>query len=77
MDRCPACRARMLDQPVCPRCACDFSLALDAETRARQHLAAAVRSIAVGDRDAARQSLMQSLALKRSEISQVLAVHCG
>ena len=77
MDRCPACRARMLNQPVCPRCACDFSLALDAETLARQHLAAAVRSIAIGDRTAARQSLAQSLALKRREISQVLAAHCG
>lgn len=77
MDRCPACRARMLNQPVCPRCACDFSLALDAHALARQHLAAAVRAIAAGDRDAARQSLAQSLALKRSEISQVLAGHCA
>jgi len=72
MDRCPACRARLQNQPVCPRCSADFSLAVGAETSARGHLAAAMRHLAAGDRDGARQALEQSQAMKRSEIGRLL-----
>lgn len=73
MERCPACRARLLGQPVCPRCACDFSLALAAQANARRHLCAAVRALAAGDRPAATQSVRQSGQFQRSDLAWFLS----
>lgn len=72
MERCPACRARMSGQTVCPRCACDFTLALDAKTAARHHLGAALRALAQGEQTSARQALLKSQSLQRSPLGNYL-----
>ena len=72
MERCPACRARMSEQAVCPRCGCDFTLALDAKAAARHHLGAALRALAQGEQDSARQALLQSQSLQRSTLGAYL-----
>lgn len=72
MDRCPACRARLTEQPECPRCGCDFTLARRAEAGARRRLGEAIRTLAGGDRQRAKALLEQAQALKRSELGRVV-----
>lgn len=68
MERCPACRARMSEQAVCPRCACDFTLALEARSAARHHLGAALRALVQGEQATARQALRKAQSLQRSAL---------
>lgn len=77
MDRCPACRARLADGPVCPRCGCDYSLANRAETQARRLARRAVRAWAEGDPAAATACIDESLALRRDRLAEALAVVLG
>ena len=63
LDRCQACRARLNESAVCPRCGCDFSLARRALEQGRHWLDDALRSLAVGDRVAARRQVDAALAL--------------
>jgi hypothetical protein len=72
VERCPACRARMSGQAVCPRCACDFTLALDARSTARHYLGAALRALAQGEQTSARQALLKSQSLQHSTLVNYL-----
>lgn len=72
MERCPACRARMSEQSVCPRCACDFTLALDARAAARHYIGAALRALAQGEQTSARRALLKSQSLQRSTLGNYL-----
>ncbi len=53
----------MTESAVCPRCGCDFSLARRALEQGRHWLDDALRSLAVGDRAAARRQVDAALAL--------------
>jgi hypothetical protein len=64
MERCPACRARLGAEPLCPRCGCDLSLALQAETAARRLAAAALRELAAGHWRKARIHARRAVALR-------------
>jgi len=64
MERCLACRARLAQSPVCPRCGCDFSLARRAEEDARRLVGRAVRALAAGEREAALARLATARGLK-------------
>lgn len=48
MERCLACRARLADAPVCPRCGTDFSVSRRAEQQATAFARLAVRELLAG-----------------------------
>lgn len=72
LDRCQACRARLAENAVCPRCGCDFSLARQALVQGRCRLEQALRALASGDRAAARAHVDASLALHRLRLADAL-----
>jgi hypothetical protein len=74
MDRCPACRSRLGDKPLCPRCGCDFTLAIRAELQAQHLVRQAIQAWCNGDHDMAAASIGESLALKQGGLAGVLAV---
>ncbi len=74
LERCPACRARLGESAVCPRCGCDFALVRLAEQQAERVLAQAIRAFAVGDLVAAREHISRSLASNRLRLAQALAL---
>ncbi|MFA7243653.1 MAG: hypothetical protein WC091_26395 [Sulfuricellaceae bacterium] len=73
MERCPACRARLGDTSLCPRCGCDFTLAVRAENQARSLACQAVQAWCAGEHDRAAHHADASLALKRSRLAGTLA----
>jgi len=72
LDRCQACRARLAQDGVCPRCGCDFSLARQAMEQAGRRLEEALRAVAVGDRELARSCLGDSLAMHRQPLARAI-----
>ncbi len=72
LDRCQACRARLTESAVCPRCGCDFSLARRALEQGRHRLDDALRALAVGDRAAARRQVDAALALSGPRLGVAL-----
>jgi hypothetical protein len=72
LDRCQACRARLADAAICPRCGCDFSLVRQAELAAARRLAQAARLLAGGDRAAASIQLDVALELKGSGLARAI-----
>lgn len=73
MERCPTCRGRLGDTPLCPRCGCDFTLAVRAENQARSLACRAIQAWCAGERDRAARHAGASLALKRSRLAGALA----
>lgn len=63
MERCPACRARLGAEPVCPRCGCEMGLVLRAEGDARRLAARAVVHLAAGRCDEARTLASRAFSL--------------
>lgn len=72
MERCPACRGRLGEDPVCGRCGCDFSLARRAEEQARRIAGLAVRAWARGERTQARAWAEQSISLHRGRLARAV-----
>ncbi len=73
MERCPGCRARLGEDPVCSRCGCDLALVVRAETRAAHLMRCAMHAWAAGDRDAARAYMQKSLALEHNSLGDLLS----
>ena len=73
MERCPACRARLGDSPICPRCACDFTHAARAEARAANLARRAIQAWFEGDASLAHTCINASLALKRGPLAVAVA----
>ena len=71
-SRCPGCRARMQDSPVCARCGCDLTLARRAQARARRLIARAVQAWAEADSEQARSRACDALALDCRPMAQAL-----
>ena len=72
MERCPNCRARIQEDPICRRCGMDLALLLTVEAAATERLRAAVRRLVAGDAPAASTALRQSLALRRDPLTASL-----
>jgi len=77
MERCPACRARLADSPVCARCGCDFRLARRAEAQAQRLGRRAIRALAEGDRATAATLARDSLAIHRTALGRAILKLAG
>ena len=73
MDRCPACRGRLVEGALCPRCGCDCSLPLRAENLARRLLADAIGALAAGRESEALAHARQALTLKNDRLTRAVA----
>lgn len=72
MERCPACRARLGAEPLCPRCGCDLSLALQAEDDARRLAVAALRDLVAGRCRKARIHARRAVALQADPLHRAV-----
>lgn len=72
VQRCPACRARLADGPVCGRCGCDLTLALRAESAAGAATTRALRAWADGSPADARLHVGVALALDDTAFGRAL-----
>lgn len=72
LDRCQACRARLGEDLVCPRCACDYALVGAAMRQAEDLLEQALRSLRAGDRVSARTRVDASLAINRLSLGEAI-----
>ncbi len=69
IERCPACRSRLAQEPACPRCGCDLSLVRRAELQSRQLFDRALHAWAAGDALSARALVQTSLLLKHEPLA--------
>ncbi|MBK8535243.1 MAG: hypothetical protein IPL59_08950 [Candidatus Competibacteraceae bacterium] len=69
MERCPVCRARFKQDPVCSRCGADLSSLLAIETEAAALERQAVVLLGVGQWIEARQAADRALALQHSPLA--------
>ena len=69
MERCPVCRARFKDEPVCYRCGADLSvlLAIEAEVAALEQRAVAL--LGTGEWIEAHRTAERALALQSSPLA--------
>ena len=73
MERCPVCRAKFKEEPVCYRCGTDLAALLSIETQAEALEQRAVVLFGAGDLLEARHVARQVLQLKRSPLALVLS----
>ncbi|MHB1590335.1 MAG: hypothetical protein ACYCTW_02200 [Sulfuricella sp.] len=73
MERCPTCRSRLGDTPLCPRCGCDFTLAVRAETQAQSLVCRAIQAWCDGDHGMAAARIGESLALRHGRLAGAVA----
>jgi predicted amidophosphoribosyltransferase len=66
MERCPVCKAKFKENPVCYRCGTDLSVLLRIERQAELLEQQAVALYGAGHLSEAQQLAKQSLALQRS-----------
>lgn len=66
MERCPVCRARFKDEPVCYRCGADLSRLLTIEAEAAAWEREAVTRLGAGQWLEAHQATQRALALQFS-----------
>ncbi len=69
MERCPVCRARFKEEPVCYRCGADLSALLAIEAEATAWEREAVALLAAGEWIRARRAADRVLALRRSPLA--------
>jgi len=67
--RCPACRARLGEEPACPRCGCDLILVRRAEAQAARLVVRALQAWAGDDRQGALKCARAALALEHSPLA--------
>ena len=72
MERCPVCRARFKDEPVCYRCGADLSPLLAIETDAAALEQQAVALLEAGQPLEARRAAEQALMLQYSTLAAVV-----
>jgi len=69
MERCPICKARLKsDMPLCPRCRTDLSKLLGIERQAKNLCYQSIIQLEVGNLGDAKETLEQSLELKREPL---------
>ncbi len=72
MERCPICKARLKDTPICPRCSTDLSMSLNIERQAEFLFYQAVALLKVKDLSRATKVVEQSFQLKRKPLALAL-----
>ncbi len=72
LSRCPICRARLLENPICPRCGSDLSLPLQIALDAKHLERVAVAHLLSGEWALAKSRLVAVQRLHGSEISRQL-----
>jgi len=72
MERCPVCRARFNDEPLCHRCHSDLSALLKIEQEADAQVARAIECFVRKDIRAMEQAVCNALSLKASPLARVL-----
>ena len=72
LARCPACRGRLLDEPICPRCSCDLTLVRRVEAQAQSWVARALQAWARGDLPQARACASAALLLQQHPLAKVV-----
>ena len=72
MERCPACRGRLAQEPACPRCGCDLTLVRRAQAQARQLLVRALRAWADGDLGKAAALAQAAASLEHSRLAAIV-----
>jgi len=74
LDRCPGCRARLVDDAAaCPRCGCDLALVREVERQAQAALGRALRAWAGDDVPAALAQARRALNLKDGPLARAVA----
>lgn len=71
-ERCPACRARMVDSTICGRCGCDLTLMQRARSQASAAIDAALRAWAEGATPSALAHARDALALENTQFGRAL-----
>ena len=69
VERCPACRNRLAQEPVCPRCGCNLALVRRAEIQSRQLFSRALHAWAAGEEHLALTLVQASLVLKHDPLA--------
>lgn len=69
VERCPACRSRLAQEPACLRCGCDLSLVRRAELQSRQLFSRALKAWAAGDEPLAQALVHSSLMLQHDPLA--------
>lgn len=72
MERCPVCRARLSDSPVCRRCGAELDILLLIDARADWLAHRAVQLIARDNWAGAEQVLQEAQKLRQSPFVQAL-----
>ena len=72
MERCTACRSRLGASPICPRCGCDFSLAIRAENQAQALLRKAILAWHSGNPELAISCALEAQAHKQQPLAKAL-----
>ena len=67
--RCPACRSRLADEALCPRCGCDLSLVRRANNASKRLFNLALRAWAAGDVRQAQHLAQAGLQLKHEPLA--------
>jgi hypothetical protein len=73
MERCPACRARLAEAPVCPRCGTDFSITRSAERQALALERRAVRELLRGQTQQAAATAQAASDLASSPLARAVS----
>lgn len=69
LERCPACRSRLADEPLCPRCGCDLTLVRRADSQSRRLFGQALQAWADGDKQQAQDLVQAGLQLKHEPLA--------
>ncbi len=72
LTRCPICRARLLENPICPRCGSDLSLPLQIALDAKHLERLAIAHLLRGEWALAKSRLVAMQRLRSSKISRQL-----
>lgn len=73
LERCPVCRARLREEPVCSRCGTGLSLPMRIAAQADALERRAIQELATGGLEAAEAAVSEALRLRRSPLSQAVS----
>jgi len=72
MERCPVCRARRNDDPVCHRCGTDLSWVCRVEAQAQTWQRVAIAKLLTDEHQLVREALQHAVKLKRAPLTLAL-----
>lgn len=72
LERCPGCRARLTEDPVCTRCGCDLTLVRRTEAQARRLVHRALSAWAQGNPPEAEACAAAALVLEHDALGRAI-----